>query len=74
MSIENSHWRPHVVLVTLTACVFAAIPFLVRGLSTEVAELAATIIFPSTISAYILVMKLCGVQRHFVSVARGGKT
>jgi hypothetical protein len=61
---ENSHWRLHLILVTLTACAFAAVPFSMRGLSIEVTELAAAIVFASTIAAYILVMRLCGVQRH----------
>jgi hypothetical protein len=58
MSTENSHWRAHVILVTLTACVFAAVPFSMRGLGTEIAELAAMILFPATIAAYIFIMKL----------------
>jgi hypothetical protein len=64
MNAENSLWRSHVILVALTACAFAAVPFSMRGLSIEVTELAATIVFSSTIAAYILVMKLCGVQRQ----------
>jgi hypothetical protein len=64
MKAENSLWGSHVILVTLTACAFAAVPFSMRGLSIEVTELAATIVFSSTIAAYILVMKLCGVQRQ----------
>jgi hypothetical protein len=58
MSVENSRWRSHVVLVTLTASVFAAVPFLMRGLSTEIAELAAVILFPATIAAYIFIVKI----------------
>jgi hypothetical protein len=64
MTAEKNSWRSHVVLLTLTACAFAAVPFLMRGLSIEVAELVATIAFSLTIAAYILVMKLCSVQRQ----------
>jgi hypothetical protein len=67
MKAENSHWRSHLILVTLTACAFAAVPFSMRGLSIEVTELAATIVFSSTIAAYILVMKLCGVQHQLLA-------
>ncbi len=64
MKAKTRVWRSHVILVTLTACAFAAVLFSMRGLSIEVAKLAATIIFSSTIAAYILVMKLCGVPRQ----------
>jgi hypothetical protein len=62
MKAENRHWRSHVLLLTLISCAFAAIPFAMRGLSTEIAEIVAAIIFLSTLVAYMLVMKLCGVQ------------
>jgi hypothetical protein len=62
MGFENSRWSSHLLLLTLVAFVFAAVPFLMRGLSMEIAALAATIIFPSAIAAYIFVMKLGTVR------------
>jgi hypothetical protein len=59
MSAEKTHWRLHVVLVTIIACVFAAVPFL---MGAEIAQFAAMILFPSTIAAYVVVMRLSGVQ------------
>ena len=71
MSAEKSHWRSHVVLVTIIACIFSVIPFLMGGPGTQIAALAAMILFAATIAAYVTVMKLCGVQLQFVSTARG---
>jgi hypothetical protein len=59
MSAEKTHWRLHVVLVTIIASVFAAVPFL---MGAEIAQFAAMILFPSTIAAYVIVMRLSGVQ------------
>ena len=59
MRAEKTNWRSHVVLVTIIASVFAAVPFL---MGSEIARVAATILFPSTIAAYVVVMRLSGVQ------------
>jgi hypothetical protein len=47
----------HVVLVTMLAGIFAAVPFWVIGLPLWIAETLAAIIFPGVIVAYILVMR-----------------
>ena len=67
MSTERSHWRSHLVLATLIACVFSLVPFLMWGISAPMAKLGATILFVSTVVAYITAMKLSGVRLNFVS-------
>lgn len=53
----KSSWWSHIVLATIIATGFAAIPFWTRGISLELAEVAAIIIFPVIIVIYILVAK-----------------
>jgi hypothetical protein len=58
MSVRNSYRWLHVVLVTMIASVFAAVPFVMPGLGTDIAELAAMIIVPSNVAAYLFVRKV----------------
>ena len=55
---KETPWRSHVILVTLTACVFALVPFWMRGLDTKIAGLTAMILFPATIATYLFIMRL----------------
>jgi hypothetical protein len=57
MSKSKNPWWTHIFLATVIAGGFAAIPFWTRGLSLELAELAAIVIFPSIIVAYILIVR-----------------
>jgi hypothetical protein len=56
--IEDKHpWWAHVILATIFAGCFAAVPFWTRGLSLHIASIAAMFIFPSMIVVYISVMR-----------------
>lgn len=62
MNTERSHWQPNVVLATLIACVSSSVPFLMLGTGSQIAKLSATILFVSSIIAYVTAMKLSGVR------------
>ena len=64
MSVKNRYRWSHVVLVTMIASVFAAVPFLMPGLGTDIAELAAMIIVPSNVAAYFFVRKISSSSLH----------
>ena len=57
MDDKNTPWWAHVVLATMIAAGFSAVPFWIIGLPLKFAEVAATIIFPLVIVAYVLIMK-----------------
>ncbi len=57
MAEGRDPWWTHVYLATIIAGGFAAVPFWTRGLSIEVATVAAAIIFPLIIAAYIFVVR-----------------
>lgn len=50
-------WLAHIILATMFAGVWAAVPFWVRGLPLSIAEVLAAIIFPAVIVGYILLMR-----------------
>jgi hypothetical protein len=58
MSVKNRYPWSQFVLLTMIASVFAAIPFSMPGLGTDIAELAAMIIVPSNVAAYLFVRKV----------------
>lgn len=53
---KASRWA-HVALATFIASGFAAVPFWTHGLSLAVASVAAAVIFPAVIVAYVFVMR-----------------
>jgi|tagenome__1003787_1003787.scaffolds.fasta_scaffold20956629_4 hypothetical protein len=55
---KQTSWRSHVILVTLTACAFAVVPFGMRGLDAKIAGLTAMILFPATVVTYLFIMRL----------------
>jgi hypothetical protein len=57
MSADNPPWWTHFLLATIIAGIFAALPFWTRGLSVEMAKVAAMIIFPLVIAVYIFAVR-----------------
>jgi hypothetical protein len=53
---DRNPWWTHIFPATVIAGGFAAVPFWTRGLSLEIATVAAGIIFPLMIVAYIYVV------------------
>lgn len=54
MSDDKIPWWFHVIMATLIASGFAAVPFWTWGLTVQMAGIAAAVILPSIIVAYIL--------------------
>jgi hypothetical protein len=50
-------WWFHVIAATAIAGGFAAVPFWTWGLTVQMAGIAAAVIFPSIIVAYVLAMR-----------------
>jgi hypothetical protein len=57
MTEEHIPWWFHVLAATFIAACFAAVPFWTRGLTVQIAGIAAVVIFPSIIVVYIVAMK-----------------
>jgi uncharacterized membrane protein len=50
-------WYGHLIFALMFACLFSAVPFWIIGLTLQQARIAAVVVFPIAIIAYVVALR-----------------